>query len=368
MKYPQIKKLFIKGMAGLVLSAAAMTSFAAIGNLKVVLVHGFQAEDLNDSHRSQKTSQYGSYDNYLKYRAENVYWTGPWRAKADAIIWWDSKERITDGIATDVKNQIAALANNSNFKGKPILLVTHSTGDLVARHALKRLGAWGISTSNFKVLAVMDFAGAGGGTEIADIANDVANGSGWVNSAQKAAINAFMGFTPQPGKLGVLTDLRPTNARAIDSGSSAYPRFRFVGTGWEYAGLTKPFLKGMDDSVVPLHSACMASTIGEYDSCSKTIANNGVITSVSKAPGAIWSNYFPILMGEKTHHGGTIGSQTGSEIATVNSSNTITKNNVKLTFATTTKTYWWSGGKQVRWVNSGSSKKMSDVVISATSY
>lgn len=368
MKYPQIKKLILKGVAGILLSTAAMTSFAAIGSLKVVLVHGFQAEDLNDSNRSQKANQYGSYDNYLKHRANNVYWSGPWAAKADASIWWDSKERITSGIATDVKNQIAALANNSNFKGKPILLVTHSTGDLVVRHALKRLSAWGISTSNFKVMAVMDFAGAGGGTEIADIANDIANGSGLVNSAQRAAINAFMGFTPEAGKLGVLTDLRPTNARNIDSGSSAYPRFRFVGTGWEFGGATKPFLKGMDDSVVPLHSACMASSNGEYDSCSKTIANNGVIKSVSKAPSSIWGNYFPILMGEKTHHSGTIGTQTGSEIATVNSSNSITKNNVKLTFATTTKTYWWSGGKQVRWVNSGSSKKMSDVVISATTY
>ncbi len=361
-----ITKLLVKGLAGLILSAAAVTSQASLDGMKVVLVHGFQAEDLNTSNRSSKTSQYGSYDNYLKYRAENVYWNGPWKAKADAYIWWDSNERITSTIATDVKNQIIALSNNTNFKGKPILLVTHSTGDLVVRHALKRLSSWGVSTSNFKVLAVMDFAGAGGGTEIADIANDIANGSGLVNSAQKAAINAFMGFTPEAGKLGVLTDLRPSNARGIDSGSSAYPRFRFVGTGWEFAGLTKPFLRGMDDSVVPLHSACMASSIGEYDSCSKTIANNGVIQSVSKAPGSIWSNYFPILMGEKTHHGGSIGSQTGSEIATVNSANSMTKNTVNLNFATTTKTYWWSGGKQVRWVNSGSSKKMSDVVIAAT--
>jgi hypothetical protein len=368
MKYPQIKKLILKSMAGLVLATTAVTSFAAIGSMKVILVHGFQAEDLNDTHRSQKASQYGSYDNYLKHRAQNVYWNGPWQAKADATIWWDSKERISGGIATDVKNQISALANNSNFRGKPILLVTHSTGDLVVRHALKRLSAWGISTSNFKVMAVMDFAGAGGGTEIADLATDIANGSGLINSAQRAAINTFMGFTPQAGKLGVLTDLRPANARNIDAGSSAYPRFRFVGTGWEYAGVTKPFLKGMDDSVVPLHSACMASTNGEFDSCSRSIANNGVIKSVSKAPSAIWSNYFPILMGEKTHHGGIIGNQTGSEIATVNSANNISKNNVKLNFATTTRTYWWSGGKQVRWVNSGSSKKMSDVVISATSY
>lgn len=355
-------------LAGIVLSAAAMTSHASLDGMKVVLVHGFQAEDLNDSNRSQKANQYGSYENYMKHRASNVYWSGPWQSKADATIWWDSKERITGGIATDVKNQLKALSNNSNFRGKPILLVTHSTGDLVTRHALKRLSSWGISSNNLKVLAVMDFAGAGGGTEIADIANDIANGSGLVNAAQKAAINAFMGFTPQAGKLGVLTDLRPSNARSINAGSSAYPRFRFTGTGWSNGGLTKPFLRGMDDSVVPMHSACMAASIESIDSCSNGIANNGVIKSVNGPNNGVWNNYYPILMGEKTNHGGTIGGQKGSEIATVNSSNSITKNNVNLNFSTTTKKYWWSWGKKVRWVNGGSNKKMSDVVISATNY
>ena len=272
-----LKKLTIT-LAGFVLSAAAMTTHASLDGMKVVLVHGFQAEDLNNSNRSQKASQYGSYENYMKYRASNVYWSGPWKSKADASIWWDSKERITGGIATDVKNQLKALSNNSNFKGKPILLVTHSTGDLVARHALKRLG------------------------------------------------------------------------------------------GWSNGGLTKPFIRGMDDSVVPMHSACMAASIESIDSCSNGIANNGVIKSVNGPNNGVWSNYYPILMGEKTNHGGTIGGQTGSQFATVNSSNSMTKNNVNLSFATTTKKYWWSWGKKVRWVNSGSSKKMSDVVISATNY
>ena len=362
-----LKKLTV-ALAGIVLFAAAMSSQAALDGMKVVLIHGFQAEDLNNNNRSQKASQYGSYENYMKHRASNVYWSGPWQSKADATIWWDSKERITGGIAIDVKNQLKALSNNNNFKGKPILLVTHSTGDLVARHALKRLSSWGISSNNLKVLAVMDFAGAGGGTEIADIANDIANGSGLINAAQKAAINAFMGFTPSAGNLGVLTDLRPSNARSINSGSSSYPRFRFTGTGWSNGGLTKPFLRGMDDSVVPMHSACMASSIESIDSCSNGIANNGVIKSVNGPNNGVWNNYYPILMGEKTNHGGTIGGQTGSEIATVNSSNSITKNNVNLNFSTTTKKYWWSWGKKVRWINSGSNKKMSDVVISATNY
>ena len=336
--------------------------------MKVVLVHGFQAEDLNESHRSSKASQYGSYDNYLKHRAKNVYWDGPWEGKADASIWWDSKERIKQGIADDVKAQFKALSQDNNFKGKQLLLVTHSTGDLVTRHALKKLSNWGLNSSNFKVMAVMDFAGAGGGTEIAEIAYDISGGDGGVNSAQRAAVNAIMGFSPDQGKMGVMEDLRPGVARGINSGASSYTRLRFVGTGWEYAGATKPFLKGMDDSVVPLHSACMASSDGAYDSCVNNVANNGVLKSVSKSPSSLWNNYHPILMGEKTHHGGTIGTQKGSEFATVNSSNTVTKNRVRMRYSTTTKKHWWSNGKYVRWVNSGANKKMSDVVISATDY
>ena len=334
-----------KMCAGLVLAGAAMSSSAAIDGMKVVLIHGFQAEDLNESHRSSKASQYGSYDNYLKHRAKNVYWDGPWEGKADASIWWDSKERIKQGIADDVKAQFNALSQDNNFKGKPLLLVTHSTGDLVTRHALKKLSKWGLNSSNFKVMAVMDFAGAGGGTEIAEIAYDISVGDGGVNSAQRAAVNAIMGFSPDQGKMGVMEDLRPGVARGINSGASSYPRLRFVGTGWEYAGATKPFLKGMDDSVVPLHSACMASSDGAYDSCVNNVANNGVLKSVSKSPSSLWNNYHPILMGEKTHHGGTIGTQKGREIATVNSSNTVTKNRVRMRYSTTTKKHWWSNGK-----------------------
>ena len=55
-------------LAGVVLSVAAMSSHAALDGMKVVLVHGFQAEDLNDSNRSQKANQYGSYENYMKHR------------------------------------------------------------------------------------------------------------------------------------------------------------------------------------------------------------------------------------------------------------------------------------------------------------
>lgn len=338
-------KTIIKTIVCITLLGMTLGAQAKLAGKNVVLVHGFRATDLKNYPN----------DSQLKSLANN-YWSSYWGSRAEATIYWSSADRISGGVKNKVKAQFKALANN-NTCSNGCVIVTHSTGDLVTRYALKNLGSWGISTSKFKVLAVLDFAGAGGGTEMADLAVGVSEGSGWVNSVQKAAVNTFMGFTPQKGKMGVMYDLQPNNARNLATSNSSYPRLRFVGTGWQYAGVTKPFISGMDDSVVPLHSACGAPSKGAYDSCSKSIANNGVIKSVSKAPSSLWYNHFAVLMGEKTNHGQSISTSKSGEFATV--SNNFTKNGVKVDFSTSTSKKWWSNGKKVRWVKGGSSKSMS---------
>ncbi len=338
-----IKALFCISLLGMTLVAEAK-----LAGKNVVLVHGFRSTDLKTLPN----------DATLKSSAD-TYWSAYWGSKAEAKLYWSSADRISGGIKDKIKAQITTLANNGTCSAGCVI-VTHSTGDLVTRYALQNLSAWGISNTKFKVLAVLDFAGAGGGTEMADLAVAISEGSGWVNSVQKSAVNTFMGFTPEKGKMGVMYDLQPANARTIAMSNSSYPRLRFVGTGWEYAGVTKPFLKGMDDSVVPVHSACGAPADGEYDSCSRSIANNGVIESVSKAPASLWYNHYAVLMGEKTNHGGAINNSTGSEFATV--SNNFSKNGITVDFATTTESKWWSLGKKVRWVNGGASTSMSNKV------
>ncbi|RMF14455.1 MAG: hypothetical protein D6758_11490 [Gammaproteobacteria bacterium] len=327
------------------LLAMASVTQAKLAGKNVVLVHGFRSTDLRDH---PTTSQ-------LKSLA-NQYWSAYWGSRAESIIYWGSDGRISGTIKDQVKAQFKAL-ESAGTCANGCVIVTHSTGDLVTRYALKKLGQWGISTSRFKVLAVLDFAGAGGGTEIADTAVGVSEGSGWVNSAMKSAVNLFMGFTPTAGQMGVLYDLQPANARNLATGSNSYPRLRFAGTGWQYAGVTKPFISGADDSVVPLHSACGAASAGAYDSCSRSIQPNGVITSVSKAPSSLWYNHYAVLMGEKTNHGAAINTTSGNEYATV--SNNFSRNGITVDFATKTERKWWSWGKKVRWVKNGSSKSMS---------
>jgi hypothetical protein len=113
---------------------------------------------------------------------------------------------------------------------------------------------------------------------------------------------------------------------------------------------------GSDDAVVPMHSACGATSKSAYDSCSRSIKNNGVISYVSKAPSSLMYNHYAVLMGEKTNHSEAINNSRSGNFTTV--SNNTTKG-VNIDFATKTSRKWWSWGKKVRWVTKGDRKSMS---------
>jgi hypothetical protein len=317
---------------------------AKLAGKNVVLVHGFNPLDLLERPA----------DSELQGRANN-YWNEYWLNKAEANLYWASTDRISGGIKDDIQDQFQELAANGTCRDGCVF-VTHSTGDLVTRYALSKLGQWGISSNDFKVLAVLDFAGAGGGTELADLAVSVTSGFGLINSVQRAAINTFLGFDADAGLLGVLYDLRPATARSTATANNSVPRLRFVGAGSQYLGITKPFILGSDDAVVPMHSACGATSKSAYDSCSRSIKNNGVISYVSKAPSSLMYNHYAVLMGEKTNHSDAINNSRSGNFTTV--SNNTTKG-VNVDFATKTSRKWWSWGKKVRWVTNGDRKSMS---------
>jgi hypothetical protein len=330
----------------LAVSFFSLGAEAKLAGKNVVLVHGFQPGDLLNPPASTS----------VEINNANNYWSAYWGSRAEATLYWNSNQRVSGGIKDSIKSQLQSLAAQGTCSNGCVF-VTHSTGDLVLRYALTKLGQWGISTSQLKVLTVLDFAGAGGGTEIADIAVSISQGSGLVNSAQKAAIDLFLGFSfDADDGVGVLNDLRPSTARATAVSNNNYPRLRFVGAGWEYLGATKPFISGSDDSVVPLHSACGAASKSSYDSCSQSITTEGVITSVSAAPSSLWFNHYPILMGDDTNHSEAINNDRSGDFTTV-------VNNVYLgvnvDFATTTSREWWAWWKKVRTVNNGSSYSMS---------
>ena len=336
----------LKFLIILAVSLFSLGAEAKLAGKNVVLVHGFQPSDLLNPPTTTND----------EINKANAYWNAYWGSRAEAILYWNSNQRISGGIKDSIKSQLQALAAQGTCSNGCVF-VTHSTGDLVLRYALTKLGQWGISSSQLRATTVLDFAGAGGGSELADIIVSVAQGSGIINSVQKAAIDLFLGFSfDADDNVGVLNDLRPSTARATAVSNNNIPRLRFVGTGWEYLGATKPFLPGADDSVVSLHSSCGSSSKASYDSCSKSISTQGVIKSISKAPSNFWFNHFPILMGDDTNHSETVSNSRSGDFTTV-------VNNVYLgvnvDFNTTTSRKWWAWWKKVRTVRNGSSYSMS---------
>lgn len=327
-------------LLALLFSVAAQ---AKLNGKNVVLVHGFQADDLKN--RPNNTAQ--------STNARN-YWASYWGSRAERTLYWPSHERVTGKIKDTIRTQIKSL-ESSRLCASGCIFVTHSTGDLVVRDALTRLGQWGVSNTNFKVLAVLDFAGAGGGTELADVAANIANGSGIVNAVQKSAIRTFMGFEPTPSTMGVLNDLRPANARNISRNNNPVPRLRFVGEGTEFLGVTKAFIKGEDDSVVPMHSACGASSASSYASCSRSVRVNGQVRSAD-GPSSLLYNHYAVLMGESTAHSEAINNARSGDFTTI--TNNTTKG-VRLDFSTSTERKWWSWRYKVRLVKNGGRKSMS---------
>jgi len=333
----------------------SMSAQAQIAGKNVILVHGLQPGQLMlDSMPASQIEQDGA-----------NYWSAFWAQHADDRLDWSSRDRLEQGIAQQAYDKVLEWAQ-TGFCNEGCVLVTHSTGDLVSRYVLDQQDVWteaaGLQPLN--ILAVLDFAGAGGGSELAQLAIDVAGSESWLTAPIRAAVNAYLGFEVTPDRLGVLEDLRPTVARQTAIGASAIPRLRFVGGGNEYLGATGPFLPGTDDGVVTLASSCGANSADAIDSCVNYRALDGEQTNVS-APSGLYVNHYPVLMGSDTHHGGTIGDQRGVTLSYA--SNNFDRG-VNFSVATETKTTgWWLWKSTYNTVQDSSNSSMSEQVFNAVS-
>lgn len=284
--------------------ATSWTVNAQLAGHNVVLIHGFQAGDLINPPTADEIIQHGQ-----------AYWADFWDAHAEARIDWSSHDTLEGGIAVSVANKLADISR-SGLCANGCVLVTHSTGDMVARYMLENQAYWmqsqGLQPVNF--IASLDFAGAGGGTELADLAISVANNDSWLVSAMRDAVKSWLGFDITPSNLGVLNDLQVSAARNIATSPSTVPRIRFAGTGSEYYGLTSPYINGEDDGVVPLASACGSATSDGIDSCFNNVAADGALVS-QNGPASLFYNYYPLVMGSSTGHGQTISNYIGSILA-----------------------------------------------------
>jgi hypothetical protein len=187
---------------------------------------------------------------------------------------------------------------------------------------------------------VLDLAGAGGGTELADLAVSVAYNDSWYNWPVKQAVKAFTGIDPEPGNLGVVNDLQTNTARNLAVNPNSIPRLRFVGGGSSYGGITKSFIEGTDDGVVPTHSACGATSANGIDSCSGNLSMAGKVSS-QNGPSGLYYNHYPVLMSEGANHGDVITNQTGNMAVPV--VNNTVLNGLQVDFASRTynKRAWW---------------------------
>ena len=300
-------------LAALFLLTAALLSghsYAQLAGKNTILVHGLQTlQLLQDEVSSQQVSRDGE-----------AYWEDIWGPLGDDRLDWSAKSRLDGDTAQRAYDKVIEWAS-TGFCDAGCIFVTHSTGDLVTRYVLDNQDIWteaaGLQPLN--VLAVLDFAGAGGGSELAQLALDVSGNRNWLTAPILAAVEAFLGFRITNEELGVLEDLRPTVARQTATAPNSVPRLRFVGGGNEFLGVTGPFLPGTDDGVVTLASACGGVNANGVDSCVNNRTLSGRATSVS-APPALLVNHYPVLMGDSTGHLSTISDRRGDELSYVFSS------------------------------------------------
>jgi hypothetical protein len=227
--------------------------------------------------------------------------------------------------------------------------------------------------SRFKVAAVVDLAGAGGGTELANIGVGIANGINFGGNIVSAMLD-YAGFGISLGlDVGILNDLQTTVARNHATGSiPAIPRIRFAGTGDEFYGFaTHGLISGADDSVVPLHSACGSAFAHGYQSCSQDVRIDGRLTRVSSAPNAneLYDFHYPLVMSETLEHNGMQSNSTGNWMTFISSQedqyNRLLQQVPELSFDDYTKREWWDFWRTYRYLKDANYKSMTTIVADA---
>ena len=342
----------------IIYSLAALVVFsvqvqAAIAGYPVVLVHGFQPEQLKTKPTGAAVTQYGEY-----------YWQNFWNAKADARIDWPSQERLKGKITTDyVWPKLKQLSVDKTCQNGCIF-VTHSTGDLVSRYIIDNQALWlkNAGMAPLNIVATFDFAGAGGGTELADLAINAVTGGGVLDASLRMAITFWLGEVPNATNVGVVQDLRVNTSRQLAAmPQSRVPRLRFAGASSAFFGVTSPFIPGNDDGVVPPHSSCGASAAAGFDSCSKSVAFDGKLSSQNGVSNFMPYHY-PVLMSQHYTHSNLIDAARRGPVTAVNSSNNYLDGKV-LQFSTYDESRgWWIFKYQYRVVKGSENQSMSELL------
>jgi len=330
---------------------AMLMSFSATSkDYKIILIHGLQVSQITNKSGSDVVND------------GEIYWQSYWNNRADERIDWPAYERVEGKISTDWVWPKLKQISRSNLCDQGCVLVTHSTGDLIARHIIDNQENWlenaGLEPLN--IVATFDLAGAGGGSELADVAVSALTGAAW-NFAVDAALKWWLGSDVTEA-VGVLHDLKVNNARKISPLPDARtPRLRFVADGNAYLGITGGFLKGNDDSVVASHSSCGASSAKSFGSCSQSIDTDGRLKSQGDAVNSFMPNHYPMMMSDSYSHNEIHNAQRKGNVTIAMNNIGVDDQNVGFTtFDETTGTWFWK--KQYRYIKDSNSKSASALI------
>ena len=320
---------------------------------KIVLIHGLQPQQLILGADVTADGQ--------------KYWQGYWNDISDARIDWPSTERLEGKIATDYLWPKLKSFSQSNFCQPGCVFVTHSTGDLVTRYIIDNQATWlenaGLAPLN--IVATFDIAGAGGGSELADLAVSVAQGVETWTFIIEAALEAWLGGELSD-QLGILHDLKVNNARHIAPLPDArIPRLRFVGDASEYFGITSLFIQGNDDGVVGSHSSCGGNQQGHFGSCSVSVDFNGKITNQGDSVSGFMPYHYPMLMGAAYSHGSLLEPAQAGKVTAASSQQNLLSG-ASINFDTYTQSSgWWFWRSNYLYVENSDDDSMSTLIYDA---
>jgi len=394
-----MKKIIKFTAAALMMASASFASAGKLAGKNIILIEGFQPQHvfLSRTHDAGKRFGYNYWNKFSLFNGGNgaikvanpsataliaqnlptlqdtagnnfnmfdTSRTPVYYSDASAhILHYDSSYRLegSTGIGITVANQLKAL-----FTAKPdfcsatngCVVITHSTGDLVMQYIEHNKASLLDSTtrSRFNVTAYLDLAGARGGTEGATVLFELANlmqtlANNTILTPEKQDevddindwLNFFMGSSGvkylAPGKQfnsGVLFNLQTHEARRTAWNNNNIPHLRVASGGNEiYGFITSLFIKGTDDSVLPLHSTCASTTDGSYSTCVSNRTLDGKAIIFGDAPSSYFGLHFPFIQSETLRHNGHQWNDKGNRMTVLRSNGNV-RGDLDVQCATTT--------------------------------
>ena len=283
-----VAMLLALAVAGMFITAAP----AQIAGHNVLFIHGFVPEDLINNPSDEEIYARRIHSSYFRERSEG-------------FLNWSSAERVEGRISEQLFEQAKVYSEQGLCDDGGCVLVTVSTGDQVARHFIENQAAW-LENAGYKplnIIATLDFVGAGGGTDMADLAV----GAAFLPAATKTIVALAFGLSQDLNNynnLGVINDLTYNGARSLSMEPNDIPRLRFSAGGNGGLDTLNPMsqlIRGEDDTLIPASSSCGASSPAGIESCSDYVNYDGKRGNYNGPDGLLY-NHFPVLMAADYSH------------------------------------------------------------------